>query len=291
MELICYVKPNQENIKQVLKENLSISERLFKKVKYNHIFVNDVLYKSYAPLHVNDVVKVNLDFDEECNNIVSNENINFKILYEDEWLIIVDKPSSVPVHPSINYYENSLSNGIKAYFDKNNIHKMIRPINRLDKDTTGIVMFAKSEYIQDNLKKYEKEYIAICCNYLTGDGVITKNIKRKSSSIIERCVCSYDEGETAITRYSVISNIKINNENYSIVKCLLETGRTHQIRVHLSSIGHPILGDTLYGTKSYLINRQALHAYRIKFIHPVTHKEIEIIDDIPDDMKLLLKNK
>lgn len=288
MNLICTVRSGQSNIKQVLKENLSISERLFKKVKHNHIFVNGIPYLSYKPLKPNDMVTVDLDFSEECENIVPNENINFKILYEDEWLIIVDKPCNMPVHPSLNYYETSLSNGIKAYYIKKNIHKKIRPINRLDKDTTGIVMFAKSEYIQDNLKNYEKEYVAICTGRLEGSGIINKNIKRKTPSIIERCVCNSNEGEVAITEYNVLSNFKIDNNNYSLVKCTLKTGRTHQIRVHLSSIGHPILGDSLYGEKTMLISRQLLHAYRIKFKHPVTKEEIEIIDEIPEDMQKLI---
>ena len=110
MNLICTVRSGQSNIKQVLKENLSISERLFKKVKHGHIFVNGTSYLSYKPLKPNDLVTVDLDFDEECENIVPNENIHFKILYEDEWLIIVNKPCNMPVHPSLNYYETSLSN-------------------------------------------------------------------------------------------------------------------------------------------------------------------------------------
>lgn len=285
MYLTCMVKNNQTNIKQALKENLSVSERLFKKIKHDHIYVNDELYKSYKPIHEGDIVKVDLDFKEQCENIVPNKEITFKILYEDEWMIIVSKVANIPVHPSLNHYETSLSNGIKYYYETNNIHKKIRPINRLDKDTTGIVMFAKSEYIQDNIRNYEKEYIAICLGNIDKKGIIDKNIKRKGDSIIERCIADDGSGERAITKYLPIKQFEINGNKYTLVKCLLKTGRTHQIRVHFSSIGHPLLGDTLYGTRSELIPRQALHAYRIKFTHPVTHESIEIIDEIPQDMK------
>ena len=103
-------------------------------------------------MHPNDIITINLDFNEDNSNIVPNKNIKFNILYEDDWLLIVDKKTSMPVHPSLNHYENSLSNGIKYYYDTNNINKKIRIINRLDKDTSGIVIIAKSEYIQENIK-------------------------------------------------------------------------------------------------------------------------------------------
>lgn len=188
----------------------------------------------------------------------------------------------IPVHPALHYYENSLSNGVRFYFDSINLHKKIRPINRLDKNTSGIVIFAKCEYIQEKMKKYAKIYLAIVNGFLNGSFTINKPIARKSESIIERCID--ENGDNAITHIEVIKNSK----DFSLVKCTLETGRTHQIRVHLASIGHPILGDSLYGKESILINRQALHAYQICFIHPITNKKIEITSDIPEDMKKIM---
>ena len=140
-------------------------------------------------------------------------------------------------------------------------------------------MFAQNEYIQSRLTNYIKEYIAIVVGKLEGNGIIDKPIKRKADSIIERCVD--ENGEKAITEYEVLKNFNINGEDLTEVKCILRTGRTHQIRVHMAYINHPILGDTLYGKGSNLINRQALHAYKVKFIHPITKKEIEVISPIP----------
>ena len=279
MDLI-YTVQNEINIRQVLREHFGISNRLLLKLKQNKkIYLNNS-NNIYLDMSVkeNDLIKINLDFEEDNSNIVPTK-MNLKILYEDDSLLIIDKPPHMPVHPSLNHYENSLSNGVKYYFDSVNLHRLIRPINRLDKDTSGIVMFAKNEYIQSRLTNYTKEYIAIVVGTLEGKGIIDKPIKRKANSIIERCVD--ENGEKAITEYEVLKNFNINGEDLTEVKCILRTGRTHQIRVHMASINHPILGDTLYGKESNLIDRQALHAYKIKFIHPITKKEIEVISPIP----------
>lgn len=289
MEL-SYIVKDEVNIRQVLREKFGISERLLTKLKKNQkIFLNDS-NKIYMDMYVkqNDKINVNLDFDEDNSNIIPVK-MDLKILYEDESIIIVDKPANMPVHPSLNHYEDSLSNGIKYYFNILELKRKIRPINRLDKNTSGIVIFAKNEYIQDRLNKYHKEYLAIVVGKLLGSGIIDKPIARKEDSIIERCIDS--NGEKSITEYEVIQNFKVNNANLSLVKCILHTGRTHQIRVHMKSIGHPILGDTLYGYYSELINRQALHAYKICFIHPITKKEIEITSSIPNDMLKIINCK
>lgn len=275
-----YTVHNEINIRQVLRERFGISNRLLLKLKQNKkIYLNNSnnIYLDMSTKE-NDLIKINLDFDEDNSNIVPTK-MNLNILYEDDSLLIIDKPPHMPVHPSFNHYENSLSNGVKYYFDSINLHRLIRPINRLDKDTSGIVMFAKNEYIQSRLTNYIKEYIAIVVGKLEGKGIIDKPIKRKADSIIERCID--ENGEKAITEYEVLKNFNINREDLTEVKCLLHTGKTHQIRVHMASINHPILGDTLYGKESNLIDRQALHAYKIKFIHPITKKEIEVISPIP----------
>lgn len=275
-----YTVHNEINIRQVLRERFGISNRLLLKLKQNKkIYLNNSnnIYLD-MPTKENDLIKINLDFDEDNSNIVPTK-MNLNILYEDDSLLIIDKPPHMPVHPSLNHYENSLSNGVKYYFNSINLHRLIRPINRLDKDTSGIVMFAKNEYIQSKLTNYTKQYIAIVVGKLEGKEIIDKPIKRKADSIIERCID--ESGEKAITEYEVLKNFNINGEDLTEVKCILHTGRTHQIRVHMASINHPILGDTLYGKESNLIDRQALHAYKIKFIHPITKKEIEVISPIP----------
>ena len=281
-QIIEYTASKSKTILQILKEDLSFSNRLISKIK-NDVLLNDKSAKTYDTAEIGDIIKIDIGFEETSDNIVPNNDIELKVLYEDEWMLIVDKPPFMPVHPSINHYEDSLSNGVKAYFVENGINKKIRPVNRLDKDTTGIVIFAKSEYIQENLTDYEKYYLAIVNGKTEESGVIDKPIARKLPSIIERTI--RDDGDQAITRYKTLEF----KNNMSLVECKLETGRTHQIRVHMASIGHSIIGDDLYGVSSTLINRQALHAYKIKFVHPVSRKEMVIESEIPDDMKNILK--
>ena len=165
-------------------------------------------------------------------------------------MLIVNKGANLPVHPSLNHYDISLSNGIRAYFDKIGLNKTVRLVNRIDKDTTGLVVIAKCEYIQECLIKqmsdnsFIKEYIAIARGLVDSSGVIDFPIARKDGSIIERCV-DLARGEKAITNYV---RLNYNPElDISLVKCKLLTGRTHQIRVHFAYIGHPLLGDSLYG--------------------------------------------
>lgn len=219
-----YIVKQTKTLKELLREDLSISERLYKKIKEDRIFVNGKHAKNYEKVNKNDIVEVDLDFNELNENIVPNSNIIIDVLYEDEWLLIVNKPAYIPVHPCMDCFENSLSNGVKYYFDTHNIHKKIRIVNRLDKNTTGIVIFAKSEYIQENLTNYKKEYIAIVEGTLTGNGIINEAIARKDKSIIERCVSK--NGQNAITEYNVTKNFTIDNNEYSLVKCILKT-RTH----------------------------------------------------------------
>ena len=281
-QIIEYKVSDSKTILQILKEDLSFSSRLITKIK-NNILLNEQIVKTYDTTNVGDILRIDLSFEETSDNIVPNSEIKLKILYEDEWMLIVDKPPFMPVHPSINHYEDSLSNGVKAYFESIGLKKKIRPVNRLDKNTTGIVIFAKSEYIQENLTDYEKYYLAIVHGKTEESGIIDKPIARKLPSIIERTV--RDDGDQAITRYKTLEF----KNNMSLVECKLETGRTHQIRVHMASIGHSIIGDDLYGVSSTLINRQALHAYKIKFVHPVSRKEMVIESELPDDMKSILE--
>lgn len=278
------------NVKEVLKVKFEVSDRLLLKLKKNNkIFLNNVPCSINDKIRSGDVVSFIIDFEEDNSNIVPTK-INLDILYEDEAYIVINKPSGIPVHPSMLHYENSLSNGVKYYFDKIGLKKKLRPVNRLDKDTSGIVIFAKNEYVQECLvrqmknKTFVKEYIAICEGIFENrSGTINASISRKENSIIERCVNS--NGDTAITHYNVLKS----DFNYSIVKCILETGRTHQIRIHLAYIGHPIIGDTLYGKPSNKINRQALHAHKVHFIHPITKKEISYTAPLPEDIKKLIK--
>lgn len=276
-----YIIKDEKNISEICKDKLHISSRLFTKIKKNNIYLNNKFLSSYTPLKAGDILKIDLGYDEEQDNIVPNENIKFKILYEDEWMLIVDKGPNMPVHPTMRHYEDSLSNGIKSYFNSIGIKKKIRIVNRLDKDTSGIVIIAKCEYIQERLiqEKYEKYYYALATGKISNPLTIDKPIARKQGSIIEREINA--QGDNAVTE---VKPLKIH-ENFTEIECHLLTGRTHQIRVHLASIGHPLLGDTLYGRPSNMISRQALHAYKVILTHPITQEELIIKSNIPEDIK------
>lgn len=291
LEYIVTKSTRHTNIKQVLKCEFGMSDRLILKLRRaNQIYCNGKATQVNDNLHINDVIIADITFEEECENIVPTK-MDLDILYEDDSLLVINKGPNTPVHPSLNHYEDSLSNGVKYYFDATGLKRKIRPINRLDKDTSGIVLFAKNEYIQECLVKqmktntFEKEYLALVQGVMsTPVQTVIAPIARKCDSIIERCVS--DDGDYAETIIELIDTY----DTYSLIKCTLKTGRTHQIRVHTKHILHPILGDTLYGNASSLINRQALHAYKVKFIHPVTKKHIEIICNLPEDMAKLINN-
>lgn len=185
------------NVKEVLKVNFEISDRLLLKLKRNNkIFLNGNICRIDERVNVGDKISVLIDFEEDNSNIVPTK-MNLDIIYEDDAYIVINKPSGIPVHPSMLHYENSLSNGLKYYFDSIRLKKKIRPVNRLDKDTSGIVIFAKNEYVQEALikqmksKTFKKEYFAICDSSFSSDlysGTINAPIARKENSIIERCI-------------------------------------------------------------------------------------------------------
>lgn len=273
------VQENNQTINQIINTKFDLSTRLFNKlIKNKNIYLNGNVIDTRNIAMINDVITIDLNYDEDNSNIVPNK-MDLDIVYEDDGLLILNKPAGIPVHPSMLHYTNSLSNGVRFYFDTINLKKKIRPVNRLDLDTSGLIIFAKNEYIQEHLIKqmsngtFHKEYMCLVEGVFKNIcGTINAPIARKEGSIIERCVDI--NGKYAITDYEVIKAY----DNYSLVKCILKTGRTHQIRVHMAYIGHPLLGDTLYGNgKSDLINRQALHSYRISFLHPVTLEEMFFI--------------
>lgn len=225
------------------------------------------------------------------NEKSSSENVvpvkmDLNILYEDEDLMVINKASGVPIHPSQGNYDNTLANGIAYYFQAKGESFVYRVINRLDRDTTGLLIVSKnrlsagilSQMVAD--RKIHRTYLAIVEGNIQGEGVIDAPIARAVDSTIERCV-DFEKGERAVTRYKVVQQKK----GCSLVKLKLETGRTHQIRVHMTYIGHPLLGDFLYNQKNHDMSRQALHSWKLSFLHPITGKRMEFEAELPIDMR------
>lgn len=287
MEIKYKIKNNCKTINQILQSELKISSRLlYKLIKMQKILLNNKVCDTRSIANVGDVITIDFNYEEDNSNIVPTQ-MNLNIVFEDDWLLIINKPAGIAVHPSILHYSDSLCNGIRFYFDKIGLKKKVRPVNRLDLNTSGLVVFAKCEYIQECLisqmknNEFKKEYLAVCNGiFEKKSGTINLPIARKENSIIERCIS--EDGQPSITHYEVLKEF----DNYSLVKCSLETGRTHQIRVHMSAIGHSLLGDSLYGSISDLIDRQALHCYNLQFVHPVNNNVLNFYGELPIDFKI-----
>ncbi len=314
MNLNYTTKKNEigKTLKEILKKKLYISNILLNKLKYtNSILVNNI--PKLVNYRLNEGDKILIDFDN-MNNVIYNDKKNMyyienryldkykrfdiplEIIYEDEYLLIVNKKAGMAIHPSCANYEKTLSNAVATYLENQGIYS-IHIVTRLDKNTSGICIFAKNEYIQELFVrkkddiKLKKIYIAIVNGTIDkSHDIIEKPISRKDNSIILRQTCL--NGDYAKTEYYV-TNINYA-KNYSILSVILHTGRTHQIRVHMASIGHVLLGDTLYAEEynekniDALINRQALHSYKISFYHPITKNKIILTSNIPEDLKKLM---
>ncbi|NLM42868.1 MAG: RluA family pseudouridine synthase [Clostridiales bacterium] len=275
-----------KSIKDYLKNHMLISNRTLVKLKKNSsILLNGEAVYVTKKLKAGDRLEIIL-LDEESKNVIP-EAIDLDIIYEDDYIIAVNKPPDMPVHPTRGHLTGTLANALAYYYMNVGRSIKIRPINRLDKDTSGVVIFAKNSHIQYLMSKEDsfisKEYIAIVKGMVSKDReIIDLPIKRENEYSIKRIV--NEEGQKSITAYEVIDK----NEKSSLLRIDLITGRTHQIRVHMSHIGHPLIGDELYGEASRLIHRQGLHAEKISFIHPVTREPIELYAGIPDDIKKLI---
>ena len=234
-----------------------------------------------------NLLQIHIKEMESSEKIVPVD-LPFPILYEDEDILVINKPADMPTHPSLNHYENTLANAAAFYFANKDETFCFRCINRLDRDTTGLTILAKHmvscSMLQEDMLKREikREYLAIVDGVVKEDeGIIEAPIGRKEGSTIERMV-DYEKGERAVTHYKVIER----KQKLSLVSLRLETGRTHQIRVHMASIGHPLIGDFLYNPSDKQMKRQALHAWHLSFRHPITKEEMCFEAPIPDDMML-----
>ena len=227
--------------------------------------------------------------EEDSSETIVAVEMPLDIVYEDEDILVVNKPSDTPIHPSQGNYDNSLANGVKYYYEKQGINFVFRCINRLDRDTTGLVVIAKNMLSGAALnldmvnREIHRTYLAVVKGALPENGTIDFPIARKDGSTVERCV-DFDRGEHAVTHFECLEQ----NEKYSLAKIWLETGRTHQIRVHMNYIGHPLPGDFLYHNDRSEIGRQALHSWRLEFYHPITKELMKFEQPLPEDMRKLL---
>jgi len=284
------IQENDKTVKSILTENLKFSGRLSKKLERNgKIYLNGKTVKLNKSIFTGD--QLSIEFDEEEDQYAAVD-IPIDIIYEDDDLLVVNKPPYIVVHPTRSHQDDTIANGLAYYFKKNNINRKVRFVNRLDMNTSGIVIIAKNPYVHNQLGKQlksnsvEKFYYAIVEGLMTEKkGRIKAPIARLNPEDIVRVV--HPSGKECITEF--IAEKKFNN--MTLVKLKLITGRTHQIRVHLKHIGHPIVGDTLYGNKSIFIDRQALHCYKMKLNHPITNKELIIKCPVPADMKRIIADE
>ena len=289
-------KDENRTVKSILKNEFGISERMIKKLKRDSkVYVNsNPVYIIYR-IKAGDVVYASMDFEEECDDIIP-ENIGIDIIYEDEYMIILNKQPGIVIHPTVSHPSGTLANALMYYMKSKGVNRKIRPVSCLDRDTSGVIVFAKNPHIQNLLirqmkaKVFIKEYRGIVHGVLRQKkGTINLPIARKTDSIMLRHISK--EGQPSITHFEVIEYLN----NATLLNLNLETGRTHQIRVHCHAIGHPIIGDTLYQYSNCfihtdkeilqtIISRQALHSYRVAFNHPISGKYLNCIAPLPEDM-------
>lgn len=282
------IQENDKTVKGIMTENLNFSRRLSKRLEISDkLYVNGRIARLNKSVFTGDVLSVEFDEDEDEYDAV---DIPIEIVYEDGDLLAVNKTAYIVVHPTKSHQGNTVANGVAYYFKQKGIKRKVRFVNRLDMNTSGIVIIAKHPYAHNELSnqmksnEVDKYYYAIVEGIVKEDfGTINEPIVRLNPEDITRVV--HSSGKECITHYTVEKRFN----NMTLVKLKLETGRTHQIRVHMKHIGHSVLGDTLYGKDSELIGRQALHCYEMKFMQPLTGKEITITCPLPEDIKKVIK--
>jgi len=254
----------------------------------NGIVLNGIWGRVKDILHTNDILTITLMEMESSENIVPSA-LPLDIVYEDEDLMVINKASDMPIHPSQGNYNNTLANAVAYHYAQKGEHFVYRCINRLDRDTTGLLILAKHMYSASLLsnmvqsREIHREYLAIASGLVPEKGVIEAPIGRVDGSTIERHV-DMEHGDYACTHYKRIAY----KNGHSLVSLKLDTGRTHQIRVHMKYIGHPLPGDFLYNPDYSVIQRQALHSHRLQFVHPISGQDMVFQAKLPADMTAIL---
>lgn len=274
---------NNTQAKWFLRNYCNISARLITALKLVPLGIsrNGELLRVIDNVYEDDIIIIKLPQDD---NKIEPVNIPLDIRYEDDHIIILNKPSHMPVHPTHGHIDDTLANGVAFYLNNKNENFSFRAINRIDRDTTGLVLVAKHSYAAANLaKNVKKKYVAVCEGEILNQGTINANISILPGHTIQR-IAGTDDGVAAITHYKPL----LVNNGHTLVEFKLETGRTHQIRVHMSYINHPLAGDDMYGGSLNFIKRQALHCKTITFLHPITYKEITVTTNLPADMQNII---
>ncbi len=266
-----------------LKSEVKMSSRLIKTLKRveNGLQCNGEHIRTIDKVKTGDKITINMPNSEI---LVGTTDETLDIVYEDDDILIVNKPPTMPIHETRNHQGNTLMNAVLGYLSAKGKSTSFRAIGRLDKGTSGLVLCALNPYIASSLSggKIHKTYLAITSKKFTQGATIDAPIYRPQPPKTHRCVDP--RGDRAVTHYEVLEN----GENYSLLKINLETGRTHQIRVHFAHLNAPLYGDDMYGEKSGKLTHQALHCFEMKFIHPVTKEKIQVQGEMPKDMRDML---
>ncbi len=279
-KLITFTVESYEEIdvKTFLRKHCDVSARTLSKLKRTNLGItrDGKLLKTTDKLFLGD--RVVLAMPDDINEITPVKG-ELDILYEDKYLIMLNKKPQMPVHPTKIHQQDTLANILSYYMQEKGEYYTFRAINRLDRDTSGCLLVAKDRFSANSLPKtVKKEYVALCQGEIKRSGTVDSPIKVMEGRSIQRVVT--DNGARCVTHYYPI----MTKNGHTLTRFVLETGRTHQIRCHMSSIGHPLAGDDMYGGSLDFIKRQALHCYKMSFVHPITQEKLEFVCDLPEDI-------
>ncbi len=286
MRTLEYIIPEEfdgKTVESFLRGHIKMSLALFRSQKRvpDGITLNGVHTRSIDIVHTGDILKVNIPEDERTS-LPSDYPLD--VIYEDEDILVINKPAELPMHESHNHQGDTLANAVAGYLTKKGKPAVFRAVGRLDKGTSGAVLCALNTFAASKLSgKIEKEYLAVPMGKYTESGTIDKPIYRPDP--IKTYRTADDRGDRAVTHYFPVEH----GENYSLLRIRLETGRTHQIRVHFAFLGTPLYGDTMYGSADEDISRQTLHCKSLTFVHPVSGERMTFEAEMPEDMERLLR--
>ena len=296
MEYIVENEYSGKSVREVIRQRLGISMATLKHLKFldNGIMLNGTRVTVRAVVRAGDILSLATE-DTDIETKLTPCNLPLDIAYEDEFLVIPNKPADMPTHPSRDHYADTVANALAFRYGERGISFVFRPVNRLDRNTSGLVLIARDRLSANTLSsamrehKIHKEYIAVLDGVLPcREGVIDTHIRRTAESIIVRECCDADGGgDRAITEYTVL----LESNGCSVVCARPITGRTHQLRVHFAHMGCPIIGDDMYGTASPSIGRHALHSYKLSFPHPKSGESMTVSAALPTDMLKLLYDR